>query len=42
MMKLEQPATDRRRSLRQLLDVLNAAVPDFVATVSAFLSREQS
>jgi len=26
MMKLEQQATDRRRSLRQLLDVLNAAI----------------
>lgn len=34
MTKLEQQARDRGRSLRQLLDVLNPIVPDFVAFVS--------
>ncbi len=33
--KLEQQAADRRRSLRELLDILSATVPDFVAIVSA-------
>jgi hypothetical protein len=40
MTKLEQQATDRRRTLRQLLDILNATVPDFVAIVSAAISRK--
>jgi len=35
MTKLEQQAADRRRTLRQLLDILNATVPEFVAIVSA-------
>ena len=35
MAKLEQQATDRGRSLRQLLDILNVTVPDFVALVSS-------
>ena len=34
MTKLEQQAADRGRSLRQLLDMLSAIVPDFVALVS--------
>ncbi len=38
--KLEQQAADRRRTLRQLLDVLNATVPDFVAIISAAVSRK--
>src|SRR5438477_3672888 len=29
--KLDQQATDRGRNVRQLLDILNATVPDFVA-----------
>jgi len=32
--KLEQQAADRNRSLRQLLNILNATVPDFVSLVS--------
>jgi hypothetical protein len=32
--KLEQQAVDRGRSLRELLEILNATVPDFVALVS--------
>jgi hypothetical protein len=39
MTKLEQQAADRGRSLRQLLDILNATVPDFVAIVSAAISE---
>lgn len=35
MTKLEQQAADRRRTLRQLLDILNATAPEFVAVVSA-------
>ena len=35
MTKLEQQAADSGRSLSQLLDILNATVPDFVAIVSA-------
>jgi predicted nucleic acid-binding protein len=38
--KLDQQAADRGRSLSQLLNILNATVPDFVATVSAAISRE--
>jgi predicted nucleic acid-binding protein len=38
--KLEQQAADRGRSLRQLLDILRATVPDFMATVSAAIARE--
>ena len=34
MTKLRQQAADRGRSLRQLFDILNATVPDFVALVS--------
>ena len=40
MRKLEQQAADRGRTLRQLLDILNATVPDFVAIVSGAISRE--
>ncbi len=40
MTKLEQQAADRGRSLSQLLDILNATVPDFVAIVSAASPRE--
>jgi len=40
MTKLEQQAADRRRSLSRLLDILNATVPDFVAVVSAAISRQ--
>ena len=35
MTKLEQQAADGGRSLSQLLDILNATVPDFVAIVWA-------
>ncbi len=38
--KLDQQAIDRGRSLSQLLDILNATVPDFVAIVSAAISGE--
>ena len=38
--KLEQQASDRRRTLRQLLDILRATVPGFVAAASAAISRE--
>jgi predicted nucleic acid-binding protein len=34
MAKLEQQAADRRRTLRELLGILNATVPEFVAFVS--------
>ena len=34
MAKLEQQAADRIRSLRELLAILNATVPDFVAVVA--------
>jgi predicted nucleic acid-binding protein len=37
--KLEQQAADRGRSLSQLLTLLNATVPDFVAVVFAATSR---
>lgn len=40
MRKLEQQAADRGRSLSQLLDILNATVPGFVAFVSTMISRE--
>lgn len=40
MAKLEQQAADRRRTLRQLLDILNATVPDFAAIVSAAISKK--
>lgn len=33
--RLEQQAADRRRTLRELLHILRATVPDFVAMVSA-------
>lgn len=36
--KLEQQAADRGRNLRQLLDILKATVPGFVAIVSAAIS----
>jgi hypothetical protein len=35
MEKLKQQAADRRRSLRELLNILSTTVPDFVAAVSA-------
>ena len=38
--KLEQQAADRSRTLRQLLDILNTTVPEFVAIVSAAISRK--
>ena len=34
MTKLKQQATDRGRSLRQLLNILSATVPEFGALVS--------
>jgi predicted nucleic acid-binding protein len=37
--KLEQQAADRRRSLSQLLEILSATVPGFVAAVSAAISK---
>jgi predicted nucleic acid-binding protein len=40
MTKLEQQAADRGRSLRQLLDILNATAPDFVSLVSDAISRK--
>jgi len=42
MTKLERQAADRSRSLSQLLDILNATVPDFVWLVSDAISRKQS
>ncbi len=39
MTKLEQQATDRGRTLRQLLDILSATVPEFVALVSGGVPR---
>jgi hypothetical protein len=39
MTKLEQQAADRSRTLRQLLDILNGTVPDFVSLVSDVISR---
>ena len=39
MAKLEQQAADRGRSLRQLLKILNATVPDFASLVFAAISR---
>ena len=42
IMKLEQQAADRGRSLRDPLDILNATVPDFVALVSRSESRQGS
>ena len=38
--KLDQQATDRGRSLSQLLDILKGTAPDFVAIVSAVISGE--
>ena len=40
MTKLEQQAADRGRSLRQLLDILSATVPDFIALVSDAAARK--
>jgi hypothetical protein len=40
MTKLEQQAADRGRSLRQLLDILSATVPEFAALVSSTIPRE--
>lgn len=42
MSKLEQQAADRQRTLRQLLDILNATVPEFVAIISGAIPRNQS
>ena len=39
MAKLEQQAADRGRTLRQLLNILCATVPDFVSLVSDAISR---
>ena len=41
MTKLEQQAADRGRTLRQLLDILSATVPEFVTAISAAISRKQ-
>lgn len=38
--KLKQQAGDRGRSLRKLLDILNTTVPEFVAIISAAISRQ--
>jgi len=38
--KLEQQAADRGRSLRQLLNILSASVPEFAALVSRTIPRE--
>ena len=38
--KLEQQAADRSRSLRQLLNLLSATVPEFAALVSSTIRRE--
>jgi len=38
--KLEQQAADRDRSLRQLLEILSATVPGFVALVSDTISEK--
>ncbi|MCC6393984.1 MAG: PIN domain-containing protein [Bryobacterales bacterium] len=38
--KLEQQAADRSRTLRQLLNILNATAPEFVAIISAAISRK--
>jgi hypothetical protein len=38
--KLQQQAADRGRSLRQLLEILSASVPGFVAIVSDAISKE--
>ncbi len=40
MAKLEQQAADRGRSLHQLLDILRATVPEFVALVSGAIPEE--
>jgi hypothetical protein len=38
--KLKQQAADRKRTFRQLLKVLSATVPDFVALVSEATPKE--
>jgi len=38
--KLEQQAADRGRTLRQLLNILSATVPEFAALVSGTISGE--
>ena len=40
MTKLEQQAADRGRSIRQLLDILSATVPEFAALVSDAAPRK--
>jgi hypothetical protein len=40
MTKLKQQATDRGRSLRQLLNILSATVPEFGALVSGAIPKE--
>ncbi|MCC6368121.1 MAG: PIN domain-containing protein [Bryobacterales bacterium] len=40
MVKLEQQAADRHRTLQQLLDILSATVPEFVAIILAAISRK--
>lgn len=39
--KLQQQAADHKRTLRELLEILSATVPEFVAVVSAAISREE-
>jgi hypothetical protein len=40
--KLKQQAADRSRTLPQLLDILKATVPEFVAIISAAISRNKA
>ena len=40
MTKLEQQAADRGRNLRQLLDILSATAPNFVALISGGISKD--
>lgn len=40
MKKLERQAADRGRSLRQLLNILSATVPEFAALVSSTITAE--
>ena len=42
MTKLEQQAADRRRSLRQLLDILSVTAPEFATLVSNVVLSEES
>ena len=42
MKKLKQQAADRGRSLRQLLNILSATVPEFMALVSSTLLERRA